>query len=117
MLRLVADENVNQFIVRGLLLRNRGIDIVTAREVGLIKTPDPEILAWAAEHGRIVLTHDQRTMAAHAHARVARGELMPGIIIAAQALSIAAVIEDLNLMHECGDMQEWSGLVTFLPLR
>jgi predicted nuclease of predicted toxin-antitoxin system len=62
MLRLLADENFNGDIVRGLLLRQPTLDVVRVQDVGLIGTDDSEILAWAAENNRIVLTHDRATM-------------------------------------------------------
>ena len=65
MLRLLADENFNDDIVRGLLLRQPDLDIVRVQEVGLGGAEDPDILAWADENNRIVVksyltsrTHD-----------------------------------------------------------
>lgn len=66
MLPLVADENLKQQIVNGLRRRLVDVDIVTIRQAGLAGTPDPGVLAWAAEQGRVVITHDTRTMARHA---------------------------------------------------
>lgn len=76
--RLLADENIHGGVVRGLLLRLPSLDLVRARDVGLGGRPDPEVLAWAAERGRIVLSHDAATMPDHAYERIARGERMPG---------------------------------------
>jgi hypothetical protein len=50
MLRLLADENFNCDIVRGLLLRDSPLDIVRVQDLGLTGAPDPEILTWAAEN-------------------------------------------------------------------
>ena len=58
MLRLLADENFHGDIVRGLLLRKPDIDIVRLQDIGLDGAEDPEILGWAAENNRIILTHD-----------------------------------------------------------
>lgn len=44
MLLLVADENFNNDILRGLLRRNPDLDIVRAQDVGLRNTPDPLVL-------------------------------------------------------------------------
>lgn len=49
MLRLLADENFNDDIVRGLLLRQSDLDIVRVRDVGLAGADDPDILGWAAD--------------------------------------------------------------------
>ena len=62
MLRLLADENFNRDIVRDLLLRERDSDILRVQDVGLRGADDPDILAWAADQGRIVLTHDRATI-------------------------------------------------------
>ena len=58
MLRLAADENFNGDIVRGLLRRNPKLDIVRVQDVGLSGADDPSVLQWAADKGRIVVTHD-----------------------------------------------------------
>ena len=71
MLRLLADENFNGDIVRGLLLRQPDFELVRVQDVGLGGAEDPDILAWAAENDRIVLTHDYATMADFAYERVA----------------------------------------------
>ena len=81
MLRLLADENFNGDIVRGLLLRQPDLDLVRVQDVGLVGADDPDVLAWAAENNRIVLTHDRATMSDYAYERVAAGERMIGVFI------------------------------------
>ena len=80
MLRLLADENLNNNIVRALQMREPGIDIVRVQDVGLIGHDDPTILAWAAREHRVVITHDAATMTRYAYDRVAAGQPMPGIV-------------------------------------
>ena len=53
MLRLAADENFNNDIVRGLLRRRPDLDIVRVQDVGLSGADDPAILEWAAREGRV----------------------------------------------------------------
>ena len=48
MLFLVADENFNNAIVRGLLQIKPDLDIVRVRDVGLSSTDDRTILEWEA---------------------------------------------------------------------
>ena len=45
MLRLLADENFNGDIVRGLLLRQSDLDIIRVQDVGLAGADDPDVLA------------------------------------------------------------------------
>lgn len=44
MIRFVTDENFNNHILRGLLLRNPEIDIIRIQDVGLSSADDPTIL-------------------------------------------------------------------------
>ena len=62
MLRLVSDENFNDPIVRGLFHRLPEMDLVRVYDEGMARIKDPDLLAWAAEKGRIVVTHDCNTM-------------------------------------------------------
>ena len=48
MLKLLADENFDNTIVRGLLRRDASIDIVRVQDVSLSGEDDSTILAWAA---------------------------------------------------------------------
>jgi predicted nuclease of predicted toxin-antitoxin system len=65
MIKLLIDVNVDHDILRGLRLRLPALDALIAQEVGLSETPDPELLAWAAEQGRLLLTHDLKAALPH----------------------------------------------------
>ena len=116
MLRLLADENFNGDIVRGLLLRQPDLDIVRAQDVGLSSADDPDILAWAAENNRIVLTHDRATMPDYAYQRVAAGELMPGAFVLNDRFPIGQAIQERLLTVACSEQAEWTGRAVHLPL-
>ncbi len=81
MLRLVSDENFNGDIVRGLLRRHAELELVRVQDVGLMQTPDPDILEWAASQGRVLLSHDASTVPPAAYGRVGDGKPMPGVFI------------------------------------
>ncbi|HEX6605689.1 MAG TPA: DUF5615 family PIN-like protein [Chloroflexia bacterium] len=116
MLRLAADENFNNIILRGARRRNPGIDIVRVQDVGPVGADDPTVLEWAAQEGRILLTHDSSTLIGFAYARVASGQPMPGVLAVKRTVPITIAIEDILLIAECGEANEWEGLVRYLPL-
>ncbi len=116
MLPLLADENLNGNIIRGLLRRQPNLDIVRAQDVGLSGAPDQEVLAWAAEAGRVLLTHDASTVTKHAYERVRQGLPMPGVFEVGTSLPVAHAIEDLLVIAECSTVSEWEGQVRYLPL-
>jgi hypothetical protein len=107
MLLLVADENLNNDIVRGLLRKKPDLDIVRVQEVGLRGAEDPTILEWAANEGRVVLTHDAATMTYYAYERVRVGLSMPGVIEVADDLPLGQVIEDILLLADYSNIGEW----------
>ena len=117
MLRFVADENFNNDIVRGVRRRNGTIDIARVQDEGLSGAEDPIVLEWAAQAGRLVLTHDVSTMTRYAYDRVRVGQPMPGIVEASREVPIGAAIEDLLVLVECSREGEWEGQIIYLPLR
>jgi hypothetical protein len=116
-LTFLADENFNADVVRGLLRRHAGFDIVTVQDVGLAAAGDPAVLEWAAANGRIVVTHDVNTLPGFAFGRVAAGLRMPGVVAVAEALPIGPVIEDLLVLSEASLEGEWENQVIYLPIR
>jgi hypothetical protein len=116
MLRLLADENFNGDILRGLLLRQPDLDVVRVQDVGLAGADDPDILAWAAAHNRILLTHDRATMSDHAYERVAQGEAVAGVFILNDRLPVGRAIEEILLLVECTEQAEWIGRAVHVPL-
>ncbi len=98
MIRLADDENLNDAITRGLRRRHPVIDIVRVQDAGLSGTDDPTILQWAAEQGRVLLTHDVSTMTKYAYERLRNGQPMPGVFEVIRTSPIAQVIDDLLLL-------------------
>lgn len=117
MLRFVADENFNQNIIRGLLRRNPDIDIVFIQNVGLSGANDPTVLEWAAQEGRVLLTHDVSTITRYAYERINKSKTMPGVFEVSWGIPISTIIEDLLLLAECSEEGEWEGQIRYLPLR
>jgi predicted nuclease of predicted toxin-antitoxin system len=116
MFRFLADENFDGRISRGLRLRFPSLDLVHAKEVGLEGADDPTVLGWAAREGRVLLTHDARTMPNHAYQRLAAGEHVPGVILVRSSLPVGAAIDDLLLILNCCREDELGGQVYKIPI-
>lgn len=117
MLKLAADEDFNNRIIRGLLRRTPELDLIRVQDAGLRSSDDESILEWAANAGRVLLTHDVTTMRAHAYARISGGLPMPGVFEVAQDLQIGIAIEEILILAEYSLEGEWEGQVRFLPLK
>lgn len=117
MLRLAIDENFNNDVLRGLQRRFRGLDAIRLQDAGLSGAEDPEILQWAADQERVIVSHDVTTLIEFAYQRVRRGDAMPGLIEVPRGVPIQQAIEDLHLLAELGEPVEIQGRVVFLPFK
>lgn len=115
--RFLADENFNRKIVVGLQRRIEDLNLVRVQDVGLRTADDPEVLEWAAEHSRVLLTHDIQTVPDFAHQRVIAEHRMAGVIVVPATFAIGDAIDDLALVAEASLGDEWSNQVHYLPLR
>ena len=115
MLRFVADENFNNDVVNGVRQHSSKIDIVRVQDGDLAGARDPEILAWAAEENRIVLSHDISTMTKYAYDRIAAGEPMSGLFIVPAGRSARGAIENIVLIAEEGTEAEFRDHIEYLP--
>lgn len=63
--RFQADADLNQTLILALVRREPRVDFQTAFIAGLVGLDDTTVLALAAHDGRVLVTHDQSTMAQH----------------------------------------------------
>lgn len=117
MLRFLSDEDFNNHILRGLRRRLPSLDIVRVQDVDLMGRHDTEVLEWAANEERILLTHDADTMIEFAKDRIKVGLSMTGVIEIPQDIQIGTAIEELVLIAECSLENEWDNQVIFIPLK
>ena len=79
-MRLLADENFNGDVLRGLLRLEPKLDIVRVQDTEIYQAADQVVLEWAATENFILLTHDVHTITKHAYDRIRAGLPMPGVI-------------------------------------
>ncbi|MGG6266976.1 DUF5615 family PIN-like protein [Leptolyngbya sp. AN03gr2] len=116
MLKLLSDENLNGDIIRGLFLRQPNLDLLRVQDVGLQELDDPTILEWAANNGRIVITHDRATMPDFAYDRISQDKQLAGLFIINDRMPIRQAIDELLLLIDATEQDEWKGIVLYLPL-
>jgi hypothetical protein len=92
-----------------------GIDFRTASEAELEGLPDPAVLERAAESGRILVSHDKRTLPQH-FGEFITVRTLPGVFIVSQEMRIAEAAEELVLIWSVSDAAEWENELRYLPL-
>lgn len=114
--RFLADHDLNEHIVVGVLRQEPAIEFVRVRDVGLGAHSDAEILAFAESEGLLVVSHDVNTMPAAAYACLSAGESFPGLLMIQQTFPIWPAIESIVLIWSASELEEWKDQVIFLPL-
>jgi hypothetical protein len=114
--RFLADHDLNEHIVIGVLRREPAIEFPRVREFGLSEALDAAVLDFAQRHGFLVVSHDVNTMPAAAYARLSSGGSVHGVFMVQQALPIAAAIDNLVLIWAATNFEDWTNQVVFLPL-
>src|ERR1051326_7032488 len=113
MLRLASDADFKGPVLRGLLRRRPGLDLVRVQDAGLRTAADAAILEWAATESRILLSHDRRTMRNAAIERVRLGQPMPGLFLMRKGFTIGEWIDAILLVDSCSEQDEWKDQVVY----
>lgn len=113
-LALYMDVHVPAAITRGLLLR--GVDVMTAQLDGAARLDDDRLLDRATELGRVLFSQDEDLLA-EATARQRHGQHFAGVIYAHQfAMTIGRAVQDLEILAQAADPEEFANHIEYLPL-
>ncbi|MBL8191903.1 MAG: DUF5615 family PIN-like protein [Acidobacteria bacterium] len=112
---LYFDVHVPYAITFGLRLR--GVDVLTSQEDGTRELDDDLLLDRATELGRVLFSQD-KDLLREAQKRQQTGVRFGGVIYAPQlGIAIGHCIDDLELIAQCTNPDEWLNRVDYLPLK
>ena len=96
-------------------LRRRGVDVLTAIEDGRARAADNELLERARDLGRVLFTQDIRFKALAENCQ-REGRSFAGLLFGHQlAGTIGQYVNDLLLIAEASDAEDWVNVVEHLP--
>lgn len=116
MVKILADQNFNGKILRGLKVRIPELDIVRTQDLGLGRLSDYDLLSWAADDDRVIVTHDEKTFYVSVYEKMRRGEKMCGVIVIPDQIQIGIAIDDLVIALSCKFDNEWENNITRIPI-
>jgi predicted nuclease of predicted toxin-antitoxin system len=105
--RYYTDEHVAYAVIRGL--RQRGIDVLSVPDAGMMGASDATHLAFALDLGRVVFTQDADFLRL-----AASGVTHAGIVYAAQHTSVGDIVHRLVLIHQVLTAEEMAMEIEFL---
>ena len=106
-----ADNDLDRAIVRGVLRRRPGVDFRSEPFVGV---NDLTVLRLAAQETRILVSHDVSSMPV-AFAEYRRSGHSSGVLLVPQLWPLAHTIEQLVLVWELSEADEWEDRICYLP--
>jgi hypothetical protein len=92
-IKFYTDEHVAKAVVKGL--RQRGIDVLTVAEAGMLGASDEEHLTRARTEGCVLFTQDDDFLRLHA-----AGADHAGIVYTPQRTSVGDIIRGLMLVQQ-----------------
>lgn len=113
-IRFQADADLRQAIVTGTIRRQPSLDFQSANEAQLEGIKDPEVLAIAARDGRVLVTHDRKTMPTE-FGRFITSQTSSGVLILSQNLPIGEAIDAIILVWEASTAEEWVDRMMTFP--
>ena len=114
-IKLYMDVHVRRAVTTGLRLR--GIDVWTAQEDDAGELTDSRLLDRTTELERVLFTQDDDLLREAAR-RQQIGERFAGVIYGHQLnVTIGQCIDDLEIMAQATEPEEWLNQVVYLPLK
>ncbi|MBD2385238.1 DUF5615 family PIN-like protein [Cylindrospermum sp. FACHB-282] len=113
-IRFQADADLKQAIVTGTIRRQPNLDFQSAYTAKLEGKKDPEVLAIAAREGRVLVTHDRKTMPTE-FGDFIMSQTSAGVLILSQSLSTSEAIEALILVWEASTAEELVNQIMSIP--
>ena len=117
-IRYLLDENVDPLFRTELLRREPELVVWRVGDPGAPpgETLDPEILEWCEENAFILVTNNRASIAQHLQDHLDDGRHCPGILELNPNMSIGETIEELLLIWNASDADEYWDLLIYLPL-
>lgn len=117
----VLDEQLRGVLWKSIIRHNKtSAEMIDATRVGdpldLPRgTPDSELLEWAANEDRVVISLDRKTLIKQFGEFLGTGKSSPGILLIRSKATIPEVVEFLSVATAIGTPSEFANRFQFIP--
>lgn len=114
----LVDENLGPAIANHLRRLQPKLIVLKIGDEGAppIGTPDPDILRWLEQTGFTLVTRNRKTMPHHLREHIDSGHHVPGIFTLKPQCSLKEVVNDLLLVWEVAEADDYKDQIVYLPL-
>lgn len=121
-LKLLLDENLRDEAIWHAVAQHQAsakfpLDIVRVGDLETppLSAPDPQIIEWASEQDRIIVSHDRSTLPTVLATFLAGGRKSPGVILLRSGLTVPQIVDLLVLVTHASSADEWENRCTWQP--
>jgi hypothetical protein len=116
-MRFLLDEHLPLHMKAAIHHRNPLIDVLRVGDPGAppLATPDPDILNYLGKAQRALITKNRRSMMEHYGEAIAAEQSHWGIFVVASHLSIRNLAEEVEMLWEASEAEEWIDQLQSLP--
>ncbi|ELS03037.1 hypothetical protein Xen7305DRAFT_00027550 [Xenococcus sp. PCC 7305] len=117
--RFLLDENLSPRLKLAILRLNPHLDVlrVGESEAPALGTLDPDILIYLQSSQRILLTDNRKSMPQHLEAHWACGGFIWGLFWLRPKASLRELAENIILIWETTEAEEWKDQLIWIPLQ
>lgn len=109
-MKFLADEHIELSVVTGLKLL--GIDVISVNEAGKRESDDEEILSFAKDNDRVIITRDSDFVKLHR-----KGAEHAGIVFIPKFLAIGKIIGEIEKISMVFEPKHIRNNIIFIPLK
>ncbi|MEA5536818.1 DUF5615 family PIN-like protein [Crocosphaera sp. XPORK-15E] len=116
-IQYLLDENLPPLYREQLLRRKSDLTVWMIGDPGVPpkSTLDPEILIWCEQNKFILVTNNRASMPVHLAEHLSQNHHIPGIFVLRPKASIGEIIDDLILIAELGNPQDYQDCISHIP--
>ena len=117
-MRCLLDEDTPHSIRDQLLRRIPDLEVIAVGDEAApaYGTSDPNILRWIERERYALVSRNRRTMPQHLRQHLEAGGHVPGVLLLRRGYTLREIIDDLRLIWESGDPEEFRDQLVYLPL-
>ncbi len=115
--RLLLDENLSPRLQIALRRLDPAIDVLRVgdKDAPAFGTPDPDVLRFLQGAQRLFVTENRASMPGHIRDHVAAGGHHWGVLRVRPRTTLWRLAEDLHLVWEASEAEEWQDLLLWFP--
>lgn len=118
LIKYLLDEHIPHRLRKGLKQR---IPDLVVRRIGDVDAPpigtlDPDILRWCETSGFLLITNNRASMPVHLQEHFTHGRHIPGIFLLSNQMTLSQTIEELILVWEVAEAEEYFDQIRYLPV-